>query len=162
MKDELVKQILALVFGGILGVMFKSWYDYKNAVLKQLWEKRYENYKELLKMTGLLPLYPAKSEVKYKDLLKTSEEMRDWYFFEGGLLLSKNTRDKYFDVQMKIQSVLEKRNEQGMLDEIKNDYESIRNKFSELRTEMTNDLLSRSRMHGVFEWKNSEPKQKSK
>lgn len=160
MKDELIKQMIALALGGVLGVIFKSWYDYKTTVLKQLWEKRYENYKVLLQLTGLLPLYPEKAEVRYKDILEVSGKMRDWYFSEGGLLLSKRTRDKYFEVQMKMQSMLENRSEQEMPEEINDVYDTIRKKFSELRTEMTDDLLSRIRMHGIFEWKNREPNSK--
>jgi hypothetical protein len=153
MKDELFKQLIALVFGGVLGVLFKYWYDYKAMVYKELWQKRYETYKTLFLLTGILPLYPAKAEVTYEELFTMSEKMRNWYFEEGGLLLSANTRNKYFEVQKEIQKVLIGKNDETILQKIIDEYDFIRDKFSELRTEMTHDLMSRVR----FGKRNSEP-----
>jgi hypothetical protein len=157
MKDELYKQLIALVMGGVLGVVFKYWYDYKATVLKSLWDKRYETYKNLLSITALLPLYPARAEVSYGEVFHAAEKMRDWYFSEGGLLLSKKARDKYFTVHKKIGPIVKNRRKHDQMDPLGPDYELIRNCFSELRTELTNDLMSRMRLHGLFEGKNKEP-----
>ena len=88
MEQELYKQIFALIFGGALGVLFKYWYGYKGMVHKELWIKRYETYKKIFLLTGILPLYPEKGEVTYEELFKKSEEMLDWLFEEAGILLS--------------------------------------------------------------------------
>jgi hypothetical protein len=143
----------------VLGVIFKYWYDYKGMVAKLLWEKRYETYKKLLEVTGKLPLYPARADLVYGDVLHAAEEMRDWYFKEGGLLLSKKARDKYFAAQKKIVQVMKKQKKENVLDPVGDDYETIRSCFSELRTELTNDLMSRKRMQEFFESKNIEPKE---
>lgn len=148
--DELFTQILTLIFGGLLGVMIKNWYDYKAMVYKSLWEKRYETYKRMFRITGILPLYPRKADVTYERLIESSEEMRDWYFEEGGLLLSEKARDFYFDVQRKIRDVISDRAKETMTQPITDDYETIQRKFSALRKEMTNDLMSRSRIRGLL------------
>lgn len=145
MKEELIKQILALLTGGILGVVFKYWYDYKGMVHKELWTRRYEAYKKLITITGLLPQYPHKEGLTYADLLKASAGMRDWYFDDGGLLLSSKTRIKYFKVQKEIHNVTIKNAKDKSLDE---DYEFIRKLFSHLRKQMADDLMSRSRLSG--------------
>ena len=143
MKDELIKQILALLTGGILGVVFKYWYDYKGMVHKELWLKRYDSYRSLLRISGFLPQYPHKAGLTYADLLKASASMRDWYFDDGGLLLSAKTRKKYFKVQKEIQNVTMHHRKDKSLDD---DYEFIRELFSQLRKQMADDLMSRRRL----------------
>ncbi|MBK9983961.1 MAG: hypothetical protein IPP15_16605 [Saprospiraceae bacterium] len=148
------QEFFALVFGGIIGVLFKYWYDYKAMVYKELWQKRYGTYTKLLQLTGALPLYPEKANLIYKDLFTISEKMRDWYFEEGGLLLSMKTRNKYFEVQKKIQVILK----DNILDSSLHDhYDIIRDLFSELRTELTNDLMSRNRLQDIFGNNKSNP-----
>jgi hypothetical protein len=146
MKDELFKQILALVFGGVLGVLFKYWYDYKGMVHKELWVKRYETYKEIFLLTGTLPLYPKKSDISYGELFTVSEKMRDWFFKEGGLLLSTKTRNKYFKVQKNIQLLLADKDNEALQKKITDEYEGVRKIFSQLRKQMTDDLMSRQRL----------------
>src|SRR6185503_3096203 len=98
MEGVLYKEMIALVFGGILGALLKYWWDYRGMVHKELWAKRYEEYKKMFVIAGNFPLYPHKARITYQMLLAISEVMRDWFFNHGGLLLSKKTRDKYFKV----------------------------------------------------------------
>lgn len=102
MKEE----IFAFLTGGILGVVFKYWFDYKGMVYKELWSRRFEVYKNLFQITAILPQYPMNPKVTYGSLMQASEQMRDWYFEVGGLLLSVKTRDKYFKVQKMIQEIV--------------------------------------------------------
>lgn len=157
MKEELYKQIFALVFGGVIGVIFKYIYDYRIVVLKQLWGKRYQSYRKLLRLTGILPLYPVDPDVTYDALFKRSEELRDWYFEEGGLLLSKRARDRYFAVQEKIQALMDEPTREAHRKVTPEDYNTTRKLFSSLRTEMTQDLMSRARLQGLLDWNNREP-----
>jgi hypothetical protein len=64
----------------------------------------------------------------------------DWYFERGGIFLSESARDAYFEVQKCINASLEK-NQTGRVSD--HDYKAIRALCSALRTELTNDLLSR-------------------
>jgi hypothetical protein len=162
MKEELYKEIFALIFGGVLGVVFKYWYDYKAMVLKLLWAKRYKTYRKLLRLTGLLPLYPHPATITYQEILNQSERMRDWYFSEGGLLLSRKARDKYFVAQKKIKEIVGDRKGINLNESLQEDYETIGMLLSEVRTELTNDLMSRTRLQGLFERNNAEPGNKPK
>ncbi|MDH7460659.1 hypothetical protein QEG73_05195 [Chitinophagaceae bacterium 26-R-25] len=137
--------ILNLVLGAFLGVAFKYWYDYRGMVYKELWEKRCTAYKRLFSMTGILPDYPEKAEVRYQQLFERSREMSDWFFGEGGLLCSKETRNKYFKVQDNISEVLQNKSLKRT-ETITKEYDSIRDLMSQLRRAMTDDLMSRSRM----------------
>ena len=142
MKEE----IFAFLTGGILGVVFKYWFDYKGMVYKELWSKRFEVYKNLFQITAILPQYPMNPDVTYGSLVRASEQMRDWYFEVGGLLLSVKTRDKYFKVQKMIQEIAKgKEKNERLID----DYENVRQLFSQLRKQMTNDLMSRNRLSAL-------------
>jgi hypothetical protein len=145
MSTEIVKQIIALLLGGFLGVVFKYWFDFRGMVFKELWTKRYDTYKKMFLLTGIMPQYRQHSKVSYEGLLKRSEEMRDWFFEDGGLLLSTKTRNKYFKVQKRIQKVLESAPAESQ-HEITIEYEDIRNLLSQLRRTMAVDLMSRNRM----------------
>ncbi len=102
--------------------------------------KRTEVYKELWKSTELLPKWPRASDVTYKDLIKFSNDLKDWYFNKGGIYLSRGAQNRYADLQKTLTYVLMGKD----LGKISNqDYDRVRNKCSALRTELTNDLLSR-------------------
>jgi len=145
MDAESVKQIIALLLGGFLGVVFKYWFDYRGMVYKELWTKRYCTYKKMFLLTGIMSQYPNHSKVTYDELFKRSEEMRDWFFADGGLLVSTKTRNKYFKVQKNIQKVLEAATAERQSDIIV-EYEGIMALLSELRRAMVDDLMSRNRL----------------
>jgi len=155
MKELLYAQILTLLVGGLLGAMIKNWYDYKAMVYRSLWEKRYETYKRMFSLTGILPLYPEKAKVTYEQLIKAGKEMRDWYFEEGGLLLTEQSRHFYFEVQRKIREVVNTRTKESRSQYVTDDYDTMQQKFSDLRTEMTNDLMSRRRLQAFLKIKGS-------
>ena len=143
--EKLYTELFTFLLGGVIGVLFKYWYDYKSMVYKALWEKRFESYTKMFSLSGILPLYPEKANVNYEQLFKASESMRDWYFKEGaGLILSNKCRDLYFDLQKKIQASVIAKGDTSQ--QIVDDYDTIQKHFSNLRTEMTNDLMSRNRL----------------
>ena len=143
MENEIIKAVIPFLFGSILGVLFKYFYDYKGMVHKELWGKRYDTYRALFSMTGIMPQYPQQAVVTSGELLKVSEEMCDWYFNNGGLLLSTKTRNKYFKVQKTIQAFVKDKPADYKID---SEYETIRLLFSQLRSQMTSDLMSRDRV----------------
>jgi hypothetical protein len=65
---------------------------------KDLWTARFASFKELWALTSSFPRYwieiPPKSVI-----LATRESLHVWYFQGGGLLLTNNARERYFDVQ---------------------------------------------------------------
>jgi len=96
-------------------------------------------YTELWKKTELLPKWPRSPNVTYEKLTEFSNGLMDWYFQGGGMYLSEDTRDSYNDLQETISITV-----QGRSGNITDDnYDRIRSKCSVLRTEITNDILSR-------------------
>lgn len=65
---------------------------------KDLWAARFSSFKELWAITAALPRYwpevPPRSVVR-----TTSDSLHEWFFRGGGLLLTNEARDRYFDVQ---------------------------------------------------------------
>ncbi|MFL5384223.1 MAG: hypothetical protein ACJ8GN_17010 [Longimicrobiaceae bacterium] len=117
---------------------------------------RLECYTKLWRKTELLPAYPVAAEVTYDELLALTEEMRDWYFREGGMYLSKASRKRYGDAQEEIGRVIggkllvngqvvESPRKAGTLSLSDPEYVRVQHRLSALRTSMAGDLLARSR-----------------
>jgi len=103
--------------------------------------RRFEVYREIWKRTEILPKWPRDEKVTYADLEDFSESLRDWYFNEGGMFLSTPTREKgYGPLQDAIAAILENKPEGPLKPE---HYDKIRKHCSQLRTRLTNDILSR-------------------
>lgn len=106
----------------------------------------------------VLPKYPSRlGEIKYSELLDCSHDLKDWYFDGGGLFLTSESRNAYFSIQEEITEKILKKDFGSKNEKLKekvssDDYESVRKEMSILRTELTNDLLSRER--NIFMKKN--------
>ncbi len=103
-------------------------------------EQRITVYTELWKKTELLPKWPRSHDVTYEKLDDFSKGLRDWYFQVGGMYLSEDARDSYIDLQETITDNLKAKRSGNIIDD---EYDRIRDKCSALRTELTNDILSR-------------------
>jgi hypothetical protein len=74
---------------------------------KDLRSKRLVLYKELWPKTKPLSPYGVESVLNFDVVKGVSEHMRDWYFAEGGIYLSKRSRKPYFRLKDLIQKVLD-------------------------------------------------------
>jgi hypothetical protein len=101
---------------------------------------RIEVYCDLWKKTGLLPQWPRNQHLTYSELQQFTTDLRDWYFERGGMYLSRSAREAYGKVQEALGGVLAKNNGGTVSDP---DYEAVRTQCSKLRSELTDDLLSR-------------------
>ena len=137
--------IVSAVIGAIVSytlAVIQHILDIRTKIDERLRDERFTVYKVLWKKTELLPQWPRSITVTYEQLTHLSEEMRDWYFNEGGIWLSAKSRKSYGDAQDTIQAVLaEHKNEKDSLSDFH--YEKARKGLSQLRTQLTNDLLSR-------------------
>ncbi len=140
--NELIKALIALFIGGILGGLIKKYYDFRRDVVKSIWDRRFEEYKKLWKISSVLPKWPKDDSVTYMKLYACCVNLKDWYFDAGGMLLSKNSRNKYQDLQTALSVLANKKTNDKITDK---EYEDIRSLFSALRTQMTRDLTSRNR-----------------
>lgn len=103
-------------------------------------ERRIPVYAELWERTGLLPMWPRNTDLSFEDLQGFTRDLRDWYYQRGGMFLSENAREAFFEVQKAVHAVLDKQAAGPVSGE---DYGTIRERCSRLRTELTEDLLSR-------------------
>lgn len=143
MEDKIILAVIGVITGFIGGVL-KSWWDSRVKVDESLRNARLEVYKPLWKMTDLLPEWPRSEKVTYEKLYELSCNMRDWYFGQGGIFLSKDARESYGEAQKAITLVLQER-KTGPVPPTHPDYDLIRDRCSALRTQLTEDLHSRSR-----------------
>ena len=115
--------------------------DAQTKVDERLRQDRFTVYTVLWEKTGLLPQWPRSTTVTYEKLTGLSEEMRDWYFTQGGIYLSAQARKSYGDAQEGIQMVLQEEQTSETITELQ--YNELKGKLSKLRTQLTQDLLSR-------------------
>ena len=108
-------------------------------------KRRLDVYPEVWEKTEMLPKWPRKKDVTYNNLYEFSKSLRDWYFNTGGMFLSRSThKNAYSPLQDAIADILEKNPATARTLPLKDeDYDAIRGKCSTLRTNLTNDILSR-------------------
>ena len=118
----------------------KATVAFASALDVDLRTQRTKAYAVLWGKTGRLPQWPRDEKLQYSDIQTLTEELRDWYFQTGGIYLSESAQKVYGTVQKVIQAALSSR-KTGFVEGA--DYKSIREACSALRTELTEDLLSR-------------------
>jgi len=121
---------------------YKSAIELNAQIDVHLREQRTRVYATIWKETGIVPRWPRATNVTYGDILHFSEKLRAWYFGEqGGMWLSTEARKAYGNLQeTNTQVIAGKAVDDRLVDD---DYEAILAKCSALRTELTNDLVSR-------------------
>jgi len=145
--DKTRDAITAGVVGGVVSIVVSflaSVLAYRNKVDEGLRDKRLALYKGIWQKTGLLPKWPRHTDLTYAELLEFCQELKKWYFEEGGIFLSRKAREAYGKLPDAIGEAL-KPNAHGVLSEA--DYEQVRSKCSDLRSQLTGDLLSRRGAH---------------
>jgi hypothetical protein len=105
-------------------------------------QRRTEAYADLWRLTELLPEWPREDTVTYEKLELFSRNLRTWYFRKGGMYLSHTARERYGAVQKEIAQVLKHHGTSNQRI-VEDDYEAVRQRCSEMRTALTDDLISR-------------------
>lgn len=144
---DFINVVVTAVIGALTGAgaaLLKNRIDYQHEVRSELWNKRYESYKRIWKLTQLLPRWPKNETLTYKGLFTLSTQCQNWYFEDGGILLSESGRKKYGTMQETITNIRMKKQADGtdsLLDG--SDYTIVMEACSAFRTAMTSELLSR-------------------
>jgi hypothetical protein len=120
----------------------------RTSIDESLRAKREVVYSELWNLTSVTPMWPRSLNVTYQNVFDLSRDLKDWYYTQGGLYFSELSKDAYGDLQEEVNRVIT--SEGGIpppSDNVISDenYDAIRDKASALRTELTEDLISRSR-----------------
>jgi len=110
--------------------------DYDRA----LHDMRLKLYKQLWPMTKPLARYTRESPLTYDVVRKVSEEMRDWYFGEGGIYLSKDSRTPYFALKRLMENVLIQDSTRKIDEEL---CDNILGAANQLRTSLADDIGTR-------------------
>jgi hypothetical protein len=90
--------------------------DLQIAYDKDLRDRRIRHYGRLWSLMLPLAKYPEPDPLSYERAKELSLSLRRWYFSHGGLFLTQNTRDKYFNVQDGLKIVAQKREGRWQLD----------------------------------------------
>lgn len=125
---------------------FKQTLAFFATVDTELRALRLKSYSELWRRTRVLPRWPFDASTTYGDMARYSETLRDWYFFfpeeaPGGMLLTQAAAKAYRTLQTELAEVLKVHDLAQTLSP--EHYEAIRKLSSYLRTELTEDLVSR-------------------
>jgi len=101
---------------------------------------RIEVYSDLWKKTGLLPQWPRNQQLTYSQLRQFTADLGDWYCERGGMYLSRSARGAYGRVQESLGSMLAESRDGTVSTP---HYEAVGTQCSNVRNELTDDLLSR-------------------
>ena len=111
-------------------------------------ERRIPVYTELWRLTRLLPKWPRATGITGHHLRSFSENLRKWYFSGGGMFLSYESVDAYKHLQDELAAFLAGR--PSLSESITGpEYDWFRECCSALRTELTNDIVSRRAPPGL-------------
>ncbi len=145
--DDLAKALLSFALGAVgsyLGLLWKVRKDLEAAYDKDLRERRLIAYKTLWAHLEPLAKYSRPGPVNGATLSQLSVQLRHWYFADGGIYLSDDTRDAYFRLQQALlEYSTEPRNDRP--DPSESEFEVIRQSGSYLRTWMARDVGTRRR-----------------
>jgi hypothetical protein len=145
---DLLTVVVSSLVGGVVGAgsaILKNSLSARSKVDQHLRDERLTHYRVLWKKTGLIPKWPKADDVTYDKLDKLTKELRDWYYDGGGICLSAQAREAYTQVQKLLNKVLVPHKGDLSKRISPEDYDSLAECCSALRTELTQDLLSRKR-----------------
>jgi hypothetical protein len=113
---------------------------------KNLHNKRLELYKQLWPKTEPLARFAPHVVLTYNVVKAVSADMRDWYFKEGGIYLSKRSRKPYFALKEEMQHVIEDDGLAAQPDAQIQDKarDVILDAASRLRTSLADDIRTRT------------------
>jgi hypothetical protein len=142
--------VLPVLIGAVVsfvGSLLTYFLGTRTKIDEALRQKRAEIYKDLWTKTGLVPFWPKNTDLTYGELYELSCGLKNWYFHQqGGLYLSKQARSAYSGLQENLASLLRNKSESDYPKQIaEEDYDLIKHKGHDLRLQLTEDLLSRSR-----------------
>jgi hypothetical protein len=113
MDNPLLSLLTGVVSGAITAVVTyfatyaKARLEVTLEYAKELHDARLSQYKELWKLLKPLAPYSPEQPLTPKIVKTTSESMRDWYFDQGGIYLSRESRGPYFALKEAMQHIID-------------------------------------------------------
>jgi hypothetical protein len=129
------------VASGFISAALNSWLQGRAQVSTELREARTKLYPVVWKHTNVVSRWPW-TAATFADLERLHLTLRDWYYDDGGLYLSENSRARYGEVQELIAAHV--RGAETVSAQLPDRvYEAIEKTCSSFRTALTEDLESR-------------------
>lgn len=144
--NEIINALPGVSVGALITYLFAVLKLRKELEFKydtDLRDRRINQYLELWKLLEDLAKYARPKELTFADLEKLTASLREWYFHKGGLFLSDNSRDSYFDLQEAIKNILASNTEVKEQTVPETIYEELRQTGSSLRTALVRDVGTR-------------------
>ncbi len=125
--------VVAAALTGFVTYRIARWNMRKDLEL-ELRRQRLDAFKKLWALSQPLAKYGRSEPVTPAVITQLSQDLRRWYFEEGGMFLSDASRDSYFAFQESLKQAIELKqgSEQISLDDAT--FETLRKKGSELRS----------------------------
>lgn len=132
--------VVAAALTGFVTYRLAQWNMRKDLEV-ELRRQRLDAFRKLWALSQPLAKYGRSEPVTPAVIVRLSQDLRRWYFEEGGMFLSDASRDSYFEFQESLKKVIEsKGSDETSLDDAT--FESLRKKGSQLRTTLR-DSFSR-------------------
>jgi hypothetical protein len=144
--SELVTTVLGAALGLVTGALLALLASRQRLEVEydiDLRKHRIEAYQALWKILEPLAYYSPPSAVTYAVARDLSQALRSWYFEVGGLFLSEESREAYFDLQKGLGFVVKEPLDVGHLPLGPQRFERLRAIASKLRTASTQDVATR-------------------
>jgi hypothetical protein len=139
--DEALIGLLGALAGGTLTALVNGWLAARARIAEELREQRLDPYRAVWAQTALFSRWPW-TDATYGRVRSFHLELRQWYYGDGGMLMSENARVRYGNVQDVAAALVELgRPDDDALDA--EHYEPLMQACSAFRTALTEDLESR-------------------
>jgi hypothetical protein len=142
----IITGVLGLISGAVvayLGAVVKYRKELEAEFDKELRKERIRTYPELWRHLELLARYDRPAPLDVTHLHELSVSMRKWYFETGGIFLSEQTRDSYFDLKERLRLRRSYRGPEGDGDPGEAKAQELVRAASLLRAHLTRDLGTR-------------------
>jgi hypothetical protein len=164
MSDQLAAALIGLVAGalsGFLAAAVTNQFERRRVIDDAVRDVRRRRYAELWRATSLFPKWP-RATVTTAEVVELSVTFRNWYFGSGsdgpaelsrgeedadpgGMYLSQDAQLAYTAVQDSLGGIVNQSSQDDERELSVAEYDRVREACSALRTELTDDLLSRKR-----------------
>ena len=133
--------IAGALAGGAITAVVNSWLAARARIAEELRGQRLDPYRDIWVQTALFSRWPW-TDATYGRVRSFHVDLRQWYYADGGMLMSENARARYGHVQEVAEALVELgRPDDDVLDA--QHYRPLMQACSALRTALTEDLESR-------------------
>ena len=140
--DAFVAAVVGFVIAAVLALI-NSWLSGREKVAEGVRTQRIAAYPTAWRRTGVVSRWP-RTDASREHIVRLHEDLRRWYYAEGGMYLSTRARKRYEHLQLVLESFLS----QPELN-VADHYESLMEAASFFRTGLTKDLETRERWGSI-------------